>query len=103
MVVLDLSEIYDDNLMKIVGIFFSTFSGSILVPAFIGVICCGKTTETILNKMVSSVSQYSIVWILFIDPFDCVRYMIGPFPDVICFLTNVFKNTIIVGIALLFR
>lgn len=98
--------LYGNQIVRLIGIPFSVISIIILIPIYYSIIWYEKyasnTNQTFLNKLVSSMSVVSILWLILIQLPETYRFINGPFSPSFCKLQSALKGTLITHLILLF-
>jgi len=98
--------VLESSSLKVCGIIFSIVCKMVLIPAFYSVIWYEKfasnTNRTVLNRLVSSVCMASILWLVFPQTIDIIKFIYGPLPVYLCHLTTIFRNGLVMYMILIF-
>jgi hypothetical protein len=93
-----LRNLLEEKSAKVISILLSTVGTTFLILLTYGIIWYehfGSDKQRILvNKFVSSLCWTVLEWLLFIQPFDIVSYIVGPMPESICLIEVLLRNSI---------
>jgi hypothetical protein len=98
-------SVFEHNQFKIISVIFASMFTPICVILLYGIIWFEKFgtdhKRTLNNKLLSSVC-WTLIYGLVVCCLDIIRYVIGPLPSQMCFITVIAKNAIKTQIVLFY-
>jgi hypothetical protein len=100
------SPAFENNILKTISIIFATLSTPVCIFLLYGLIWFEKFgtdhRSTLANKFLSS-TCWSLMCALVVCSLDIIRYVVGPLPQMVCFLAVIARNTIQTQVVLFFN
>ncbi len=86
---------FENSSDKLYAVAFSALGISITTPMLFSIIWFERNNHhrTLINQLVSSIIWYAIIWNATLQFPTILRYLLGPFPPVLCYIDIIFRNS----------